>query len=464
MDVIKQLLGRLHPLFVHLPIGFIILGLLLQWYDRKKKEYPFVIGFIFLWGAITAVLACITGYLQYLGEGYAFDTVKFHLWSGIATAVFCFLMYLRIQKPKNIELFKRMPVAAFSIVLLVMISLTGHLGGDITHGEGYLTEPLPNSIKSALGIATFQEKEIVLNDENWQEAQLYADIIEPILNNKCASCHNPKKNKGELELHSQEGILKGGENGEIIETNNSEESPLYTRLVLPKDDEDHMPPKEKTQPTKEEITLVKTWIDLGNPFEGSIGELGIEKSLLLSFFPKKHDYDYPDVEVAVASQDSINNVKSKGIHVQNISKASNFLRVTCINKPSFGDNDFQLLKPLGQQIAVLDLGGTQVTDAIFEKLATLKNLTILKLDNTAITGVGIEKLSQLENLRSINLAATKFEENQLQKLAQFKKLQIVYLFNSSLRKSGIEYLQDGKITIDYGNYELPLIPSDSIIY
>lgn len=464
MDVLKQLLGRLHPLFVHLPIGFIILGLLLQWYDRKKKEYPFVIGLIFLWGAITAVLACITGYLQYLGEGYAFDTIKLHLWSGIATATFCFLMYLRILKPQKIILFQRMPIAAFSIVLLVMISFTGHLGGDITHGEGYLTEPLPNSIKSALGMATFQEKEIVLTEESWQDAQLYSDIIAPILNNKCASCHNPKKAKGELELHAEEGILKGGENGDVIETNNSEESPLYARLVLPQDDEDHMPPKEKTQPTKEEIALVKTWIDLGNPFEGSISELGIEKSMLLSFFPKKHDYDYPNIEIVAADQDSITAIKSEGIHVQNISEASNFLQVTCINKPAFGDTDFQLIKPIGEQIAVLDLGGTQVTDAIFEKLATLKNLTILKLDNTAITGVGIEKLGLLENLKSINLAATKFEETQLQKLAQFKKLQVVYLFNSGLKKSGVQNLNNGKISIDYGNYELPAIPSDSIIY
>ena len=464
MDVLKQLLGRLHPLLVHLPIGFIILGLLLQWHDRKKREYRFVIGFIFMWGAIAAVLACITGYLQYLGEGYGFDTIKFHLWSGIATAVFCLLMYLRLREPRKITIFKSMPLVYFSIVLLAMISLTGHLGGNITHGEGYLTEPLPNSIKSALGITAFQEKEIALNEENWQEAQFYTDIIDPILNNKCASCHNRKKAKGELELHSKEGILEGGENGPVIETNNSGDSPLYARLILPKDDEDHMPPKEKTQPTKEEITLVKTWIDLGNPFEGSIGELGLEKNLFLSFFPQKHDYDYPDIEIVAAAQDSVNVIKSEGIHVQNISKVSNFLQVTCINKPSFGDTDFHLLKPISQQIAILDLGGTQVTDAIFEKLATLKNLTILKLDNTAITGANIEQLAQLENLKSINLAATKFEETQLEKFAQFKKLQAVYLFNSGLQKSGIQSLNSGKINIDYGNYELPPIPSDSIIY
>jgi uncharacterized membrane protein len=68
MDVLKQLLGRLHPLIVHLPIGFIILGLLLQWHDRKKKQFNNVITLIYKWGGISAVFACITGYLQYVGE------------------------------------------------------------------------------------------------------------------------------------------------------------------------------------------------------------------------------------------------------------------------------------------------------------------------------------------------------------------------------------------------------------
>ncbi len=136
MDVLKQLLGRLHPLIVHLPIGFIVLGLLLQWYDRKTGQYGKVIGIIYLWGGISAVLACITGYLQYLGEGYAFDTVKWHLWAGIATALFSFVMYARLGNRKPMDFLSRIPIVAFSIFFFVLISFTGHQGGNITHGSG----------------------------------------------------------------------------------------------------------------------------------------------------------------------------------------------------------------------------------------------------------------------------------------------------------------------------------------
>jgi len=459
-----QLLGRLHPLIVHLPIGFIIFGLLLQWHDRHRKEYGKVIPLVYFWGGISATLACITGYLQYLGEGYAFDTVKWHLWFGIATALFSFLMYAKLKDLKAFNFLMGIPIVALSIVFFVLISFTGHQGGNITHGEDYLVEPLPNNIKSALGFETFEEKEIALTEENWEDALIYEDVLKSILNNKCVSCHNPKKTKGELLLHDGDGILNGGENGEVVVTNNASSSELFTRMNLPMEDDDHMPPEGKTQPTKEEIKLVGAWIDAGHPFEGSIKESGLEKELFLSFFPKKYDNDYPDIEISEASQDSIAYIEKTGVHVDLISKASNFLSVSCINKPAFSDSDFENLVPIKSQIAKLDLGGTEVTDAIFEKLAMLPNLTILKLDNTSVTGKNIEALSSLKHLKSINLTASEFDGDNLEALSSFQKLRKVYLYKTKVQSKEIKTLRDGQISIDYGEYDLPPIPSDSIIY
>lgn len=464
MDVIKQLLGRLHPILVHLPIGFIVAGILLQWYDRKTKQYSKIIGLIYLWAGIVAVLTCITGYFQYLGEGYTFESVKWHLWLGIATAVFSFLMYFKYQESTKIEAVKKIPLAAFVIAIFLLISFTGHLGGSITHGEDYLVEPLPNSVKSALGFETYEEKEIVLNEATWEDALIYEDVIKSILNNKCVSCHNPKKTKGELQLHTEEAILKGGENGDVISANNAENSELFHRINLLKEDEDHMPPKDKSQPSKEEIRLIGAWIDAGHPFDKLIKETGLEKELFESFFLQKVDNDYPDVQISAASQDSIRAIEKTGVHVDLISKTSNFLSVSCINKPSFNDSDFESLHPIKNQIAKLDLGSTQVTDSIFSKLATLPNLTILKLDNTVITGATIGEISTLEHLKSVNLTGSKFENPYLEKLSNLKSLQKVFVFGSSIDSKTPTTLNDGKIQIDYGNYELPPIASDSIVY
>lgn len=464
MDVIKQLIGRLHPLVVHLPIGFIILGLLVQWYAKKRQEYAAVVPLIFLWGGFSAVLACITGYLQYLGEGYSFETVKWHLWLGITTALFSFLMFTKLSKTNAIRFLNQVPTAFLSVLFFILISLTGHEGGNITHGEDYLIEPLPNSVKSALGFETFEEKEIVLNDTNWEDALIYEDVIKPILNNKCVSCHNPKKTKGELLLYTPEGIQEGGENGTVILQGNAEKSELFSRMILPMDHDDHMPPEGKTQPSTEEIKLVGAWIDAGHPFKGTIKNARLPKELFVAFFPRKEEHDYPDNEVTKASQDSILMIEKTGIHVDLISKESNFLSVSAINKPAFTDGDFEALLPISDQIARLDLGGTKVTDSIFGKLAQLPNLTILKLDHTSITGHQIKSLATLEHLKSINLTHTDFSGDNLSDLADLPSLKKVFLFESKVATGEIKTLKNGLIQIDYGNYELPPLASDSIVY
>lgn len=464
MEVITQLIGRLHPLLVHLPIGFIIFGLLFMFLDRKKKHYKKPISFAFLWGGIIGVFTCVSGYLLYLNEGYSFDTIKNHFWVGIITTVFAFILYFKLQDKNTIAFFKRIPTLVFSIVLFFLISATGHLGGNITHGEDFLTEPLPNGLKSALGITTNEKKDIVLDEENWKDTQLYADVIQPIFNNKCVSCHSSKKAKGELRLHTPEAILAGGENGEIIEKNKPEESDLLVRLHLPKENEDHMPPKDKTQLTKEEIALLDFWVTHGSDFEKTAEALNLKKSLLSTFFPVNTTNDFPDFEVTEIAEEVIQGIRNKGFYVEKISENTNYLRITCINLPSFKDSDFKILSDIKEQIAILDLGNTTITDAIYKELVSLPNVTILKLDNTRLSGTEIEMLANCKHLKSINLVKTQFNDANLEKLNLIPSLQTVYLYDSKVSLEAIKRLDTSKITVEFGNYKMPIIASDSIIY
>ncbi|MDO1499065.1 hypothetical protein Q2T40_01635, partial [Winogradskyella maritima] len=182
-----------------------------------------------------------------------------------------------------------------------------------------------------------------------------------------------------------------------------------------------------------------------------------------SFFPSKSYKGHPEMEVLEASQDSIQSIEKFGIYVDPISESTHFLSVSCINKPDFKDEDFEKLIPIRQQIAQLDLGGTQVTDAIFEKLVQLPNLSTLKLDNTSLTGNGIVALKNLEHLHIINLSGSSFDQP-TDIFNSFKTLEKVYLFETKVDKNGPKSLKDGQIVLDYGGYDLPPIPSDSIIY
>src|SRR5690606_32981264 len=155
----------------------------------------------------------------------------------------------------------------------------------------------------------------------------------------------------------------------------------------------------------------------------------------------------------------------KGFHVERISEESNFIKVSCINKPSFSDKDFNLLSAVKYQVVYLDLCVTRITDAIFGKISTLPYLTVLKLDNTAVSGENIELLEKLGYLKNLNLMGTHFEEVHLQKLKRFKKLQIVYLFNTPIKRPDhVDGPKEGELFIDYGGYNLPKIATDSIVY
>ena len=81
-----------------------------------------------------------------------------------------------------------------------------------------------------------------------EEAKVYADVIQPLLDAKCVSCHGATKQKGKLRLDTAENLFKGGKGAkaDIVVKGNIEDSELTYRVGLPKDDDDVMPPFEGT--------------------------------------------------------------------------------------------------------------------------------------------------------------------------------------------------------------------------
>src|SRR5262245_59617376 len=91
----------------------------------------------------------------------------------------------------------------------------------------------------------------------------YDKDIKPIFEKSCFKCHGPEKQKAKLRLDSLAGALKGGEDGKILEPGNSAKSTIVhavARLVP----DDAMPPEDKGDPlTKEQVGLIRAWIDQG---------------------------------------------------------------------------------------------------------------------------------------------------------------------------------------------------------
>src|SRR4029079_19140780 len=113
--------------------------------------------------------SAITGYLLSISDDYDRTLVSWHQWMGISTAILSGILYQMEKKSRNAATKKTM-----GIVLLLMIIVTGHLGGSLTHGSDYLTRPLTNTGKENIAGAIKPLPDV-------QEALAYSDVVKPIL-------------------------------------------------------------------------------------------------------------------------------------------------------------------------------------------------------------------------------------------------------------------------------------------
>lgn len=96
-----------------------------------------------------------------------------------------------------------------------------------------------------------------------KEGVTYAKDIKPLFDKSCIKCHGEEKQKGKLRLDSLEWILKGADGEDIVNKGKSADSELVHSIARVNEDE-AMPPEGKGDPlTKEQVGLVRAWIDQG---------------------------------------------------------------------------------------------------------------------------------------------------------------------------------------------------------
>jgi len=96
-----------------------------------------------------------------------------------------------------------------------------------------------------------------------KEGVTFAKDIKPLFEKSCFKCHGPEKQKADLRLDSLESVLKGSENGAVVEKGASAKSSIVIS-VSGIDEDSAMPPEGKADPlTKEQVGLVRAWIEQG---------------------------------------------------------------------------------------------------------------------------------------------------------------------------------------------------------
>ena len=251
----QQLIGRFHPLAVHLPIGMLLLVPLLEIRGFSHPALREAAGFILGLTVLATIGTVALGYLLAFGSGTTGATLTYHMWGGISLAIgvlVCFLI-----RPRWIagEFPLGYPIALACVLLLLL--WTCHQGGSLTHGENYLTEWLPAEFKRLTGITNEPEKEQLVADS------FYALQIRPILDANCYACHSRTKVKGGLRLDSYARLMRGGRSGAVIVPGRPDQSSLFKRITLPPDDKKFMPSEGKPPLKPEQITWIKAWIAAG---------------------------------------------------------------------------------------------------------------------------------------------------------------------------------------------------------
>lgn len=468
-------IGRFHPLAVHLPIGFLVLIVLFELLNRYSKitisSEIFTISLLIT--AISASFACFLGYFLSEEGGYNEEILEEHQWQGIGLAGLSWLSYLVhsnwLREKFGFVKYLYLPLLVFSFVLMI---IAGHHGGNLTHGEAYLTEKTPNPFRNWFGMlekSDFQKDEIGTKILNPSEAQVYQDIVKPIFKQKCEQCHNANKMKGDLRMDDIKLFIKGGKHGVIFKVNDVQGSEFIKRILLPESDEEHMPPKGKTQITENELIILRWWIEQGASFDKKVTQVAVSnevKPILASLgigdkmnilSEIKQDKYTVEESILAKNVDAIDNstiekVKKSGGLILPLSQNNNYVEVTYLNNPKFSDKDASIIAFAPAQTLWLKLSKTQISDSSIEFIIKLPNLTRLHLENTKITDNAINSINVLQNLEYLNLIGTNITDASVQNLSKLKNLKKLYLWKTKITLSGVETLKKAlpNLVVDLG--------------
>lgn len=447
----SQFIGRFHPLVVHLPIGIIVFAvvLVIVSFFRKNALLEKAIHIALLTGGIGAVLAGISGYLLSGNGGYDADTLFWHQWVGIAAAAICFISWWLRRNDEEKRITEKKKISnALLLICTVLIAIGGHLGGNMTHGEGYLTAYMPSFLQNIFGSPPKAKPVKVFTSVD--SVIVYADIIQPILNSKCVSCHNPGKQKGELDLSTREGIAKGGKSGAAIIPADLEKSELLHRITLPVSSTKFMPADNQPALTPVEISLIKWWINAGADYEKNIARFNADdksKYLFAAYMGISTENNKEIIlpEVPAPDLKIIKELEDEKVIVRQLSSKSNLLDASFVMLQNTDaaniEKLLQKLSLLKDQLYRLDLKHCNLTKKSIASISAFSRLSKLDVQKTNLTDEAISSLSNLKALTILNIGENNITDESFTTFKQLSNLKKINLWQTKVTEEGIKNFQ-----------------------
>jgi uncharacterized membrane protein len=458
-----KFLGRFHPVILHLPIGMLLLVLILETgrlFSKDKSASSTLVPLFF--AAASAVVAVLLGFVLYysMPGDYGTELAERHLNGGIifacvVIAAFIVKIWVDVSAGRGVWLYRVMLLASSAIM-----GLASHDGASLTHGEDYLTKYAPDPLRKAIGLPV---KEV--GDEPGggkpaakppEQQVVYTDLIVPILEQKCYSCHNAEKQKGKYRMDDYELLVKGGKEGDGIVHGDAADSNVMVRIELPEDDDEHMPPEGKKDLEAHEVVLVKWWIDAGASKDAKLAELEAndEVKAAISKLVPPEVLASQQAAAAESAEQEAKKRESVKAEVERLreefpaalnfeSQSSGGVTFTAVSmRKDFGDEQLAMLGPVLPSMVALDLSASTVTDQGAKLLAGAAELRTLRLSETAVTDEAIDALVKLTKLESLNLYGTQVSNAGVLKLVALPNLRKLYLWQTRVDEAGIKALRE----------------------
>ncbi len=121
-------------------------------------------------------------------------------------------------------------------------------------------------------------------------AEFFENRIRPLLATHCYSCHGPKKQQAGLRLDSREAILKGSDNGPVVDLKQLDKSLILQVIGYQVDVK--MPPKGPLP--KSDVQILQSWIKEGMPWpKATVAQASQQDPILLA---KKTHWSFKPVQ------------------------------------------------------------------------------------------------------------------------------------------------------------------------
>ena len=422
-----QTVGRMHPLLLHFPIVLMVLVVFWEFISGFKKiqtnEQAATGDWLLLMASLTAVTSALMGLFLSKEEGYTQDVLAWHKWGGIFISLLSFAWYVFRHHIRQMKIV----LALTALTSMVIVIITGHQGANITHGQDFLFAPVT---------ADIQTPNVLFDD-----AEVYAHMVQPILKSKCSSCHNEKKAKGELVMEPMALLVKGGKSGALWDSTEKDYGLMLRRLHLPLEHKKHMPPAGKPQLTSEEASIINQWVRGGYSITAKVAELPETDTLRMLAASLFNTIETDVYDFKPADDNKIKALRNNYRLVVPLALGSPALGVEFFGAAQFKTGQLKELLTVKDQVVSLNLNKMPVTDDDLKTIAQFVNLRKLNLSFTNIKGVGLGALNKMKELKQLSLSGTGVTATSLGALASLPKLTQLYIWSTPAQSQQLAAVQ-----------------------